>query len=63
MPNQPAVGMAIAVDTRVAVITHDISSSPADRSPRIWGSTALAMVTFRVGSAAANVSDSRMNIC
>ncbi len=34
MPSHPAVGIAIAVHTRLAVRTQDISSRPAERSPR-----------------------------
>ena len=62
IPNQPAVGMAIAVATKVAVRIQETSSRPVDKSPRICGKIALAIVTLSVGSAEQNVNDSRMSV-
>ena len=62
MPSQPAAGMPIAVPTIVAVRTQEISSSPAERSPCIWGNTALAIVALRVCSAPAMIIEIRMTV-
>ena len=53
-PSRPAshavIGVAIAVATRLSVITQEISSCVAERVPRIWGRTRLASVIVMLNS-------------
>ena len=44
------MGVAIAVATRLSVITHEISSCVAESVPRIWGRTRLASVIVMLNS-------------
>jgi hypothetical protein len=46
--SHPVIGRLMAFATRNDVSTHVISSTPADRLPRMWSSATLAMVTSRI---------------
>ncbi len=45
--SQPVMGRLIALATRNDVSTHVISSTPAERLPRMWSSATFAIVTSR----------------
>ena len=42
------MGRLIALATRNEVSTHVISSTPADRLPRMWSRATFAIVTSRI---------------
>ena len=45
--SQPVAGMTIALAARNEVMTHDISSRPADSEPCMWGSATLVTLESR----------------
>ena len=59
--SQGVNGMPMAPATTVAVTTQEISSILTDRSPRIWGSTALGMVHAAAYTEAAMTTDMKIS--
>src|SRR5262249_946651 len=45
--SQPVAGMTTALAARKALMTQDISSTPADSEPCMWGSATLVMLVSR----------------
>src|SRR5438309_9023868 len=45
--SQPVAGMMMALAARNDVMTHDISSMPADSEPCMWGSATLVTLESR----------------